>query len=662
MVFARAAPEQDRVLIGRNVRWLEGYADYRGADEGRLDLSRPAAAATTPIPIRPVGAATRPSASASRPADRTWRLAREYWEKCQNVDGSWGYTIQIAFRHRQHDLRRHHLAGDRRRHGASQRRPGDGRPHRLLPAAHRNAATTMPTASSGPSAGWGKTTPSAIIPGSHVNLLYYLYGLERAGRLTARRFLPLPVRPGQPDRGRLVPRGGRAAGPQSGQPVGLLDGHRIRRDQSADRHQLRPVVSLQRPLAGAAGQARTWPRRRLEPSPHDVANLTRYVESRWKRDLTWQVIDLQLASVEELLQTPVLYLCGSQSPLPDEPGQRKELARKLRDYLDRGGFLLAEAYCGGARLRRRLSRVDAGRVSRAGVQAAAAWSRNIRSGMPKRRSTRSSCGRVWGVEFGCRTSVIYVPPDPPQEPRPSLSCLWELSRPGRGEKHQPRGPGPNRRRPVAGLNVLAYATNRELKTKEDFFHHGQHAAAGRPGRARPAVRGHAAAPRRLQRRAAGAGEPHGVRRPRAEESARHVREELLDITDPALFDYHLVFMHGRTAFRLTDAERQRLKQYVERGGMLMADSICASRAFTESFRREMAAIFPTPQIGANSGRAIRLLGTTYGGFDLRTVSRRDPEATGRAAARWKPRSARSRPTWRASSSAITGAWSSRPTT
>jgi len=31
---------------------------------------------------------------------------------------------------------------------------------------------------------------------------------------------------------------------------------------------------------------------------------------------------------------------------------------------------------------------------------------------------------VWGVEFGCRTSVVYLPPDPPADPRPSLSCLW----------------------------------------------------------------------------------------------------------------------------------------------------------------------------------------------------------------------------------------------
>ena len=67
---------------------------------------------------------------------------------------------------------------------------------------------------------------------------------------------------------------------------------------------------------------------------------------------------------------------------------------------------------------------------------------------------------------------------------------------------------------------------------------------------------------------------------------------LLDITDHALFDYHLVFMHGRNSFHLTDRERAQLKTYVQRGGMILADSICANKAFTESFRREMLAVFP----------------------------------------------------------------------
>jgi hypothetical protein len=85
----------------------------------------------------------------------------------------------------------------------------------------------------------------------------------------------------------------------------------------------------------------------------------------------------------------------------------------------------------------------------------------------------------------------------------------------------------------------------------------------------------------------------------------------------------MVFMHGRTAFRLTDNERRQLKQFIVRGGMLLADSVCASRAFSESFRREMAAIFPDQKL-ERIPVTDPLLGTAYGGFDLRTVSRRDP--------------------------------------
>ncbi len=105
------------------------------------------------------------------------------------------------------------------------------------------------------------------------------------------------------------------------------------------------------------------------------------------------------------------------------------------------------------------------------------------------------------------------------------------------------------------------------------------------------------------------------------------REELLNLTDEALFDYHLVFMQGRNAFHFTDPEREQLKKYIERGGMVFADSICASQAFTDSFRREMAAIFPQnklERIPADDP----LLSTKYGGFDLKIVTRRDPQNRG----------------------------------
>ena len=95
--------------------------------------------------------------------------------------------------------------------------------------------------------------------------------------------------------------------------------------------------------------------------------------------------------------------------------------------------------------------------------------------------------------------------------------------------------------------------------------------------------------------------------------------------------------------------------------MLLADSICASPEFTKSFRSEMAAIFSNRKL-ERIPVADPLPSITYGGSDLRIVSRRDPATAPPAADGSKPRSTRFRPTWKASSLATAGAWSSRNTT
>jgi hypothetical protein len=101
---------------------------------------------------------------------------------------------------------------------------------------------------------------------------------------------------------------------------------------------------------------------------------------------------------------------------------------------------------------------------------------------------------------------------------------------------------------------------------------------------------------------------------------------MIGISDEKLFNYHLVFMHGRRDFRLTPAERTRLGDYLERGGTLFADSICASKAFVEAFRRELTAVLP--------GHSIErippddpLFTSAFGGYDIRQVSLRDPETS-----------------------------------
>jgi hypothetical protein len=58
-----------------------------------------------------------------------------------------------------------------------------------------------------------------------------------------------------------------------------------------------------------------------------------------------------------------------------------------------------------------------------------------------------------------------------------------------------------------------------------------------------------------------------------------------------LFSFPLVIMTGEGDFTLPQIERDALKQYIERGGFLLASAGCSSQEWDRSFRREMAAIF-----------------------------------------------------------------------
>jgi Domain of unknown function (DUF4159) len=58
-----------------------------------------------------------------------------------------------------------------------------------------------------------------------------------------------------------------------------------------------------------------------------------------------------------------------------------------------------------------------------------------------------------------------------------------------------------------------------------------------------------------------------------------------------LFNFPLVIMTGEGAFELSGQERENLRQYVERGGFLLASAGCSSPEWDRSFRREMATVF-----------------------------------------------------------------------
>jgi hypothetical protein len=103
---------------------------------------------------------------------------------------------------------------------------------------------------------------------------------------------------------------------------------------------------------------------------------------------------------------------------------------------------------------------------------------------------------------------------------------------------------------------------------------------------------------------------------------------LVDPAEPGLFDYHLVFMHGRQGFTFDAPRRQRLKAFLERGGTLLADSVCASPGFTTAFRAEIAAILPEATLEEIPADDPLYTKGEYGGYDVRTVTLREPAGGG----------------------------------
>ncbi len=59
-----------------------------------------------------------------------------------------------------------------------------------------------------------------------------------------------------------------------------------------------------------------------------------------------------------------------------------------------------------------------------------------------------------------------------------------------------------------------------------------------------------------------------------------------------LFEFPLVIMTGEGAFELPDGERQNLRKFVDNGGLLLASAGCSSPEWDNSFRAEMAKVFP----------------------------------------------------------------------
>jgi hypothetical protein len=74
------------------------------------------------------------------------------------------------------------------------------------------------------------------------------------------------------------------------------------------------------------------------------------------------------------------------------------------------------------------------------------------------------------------------------------------------------------------------------------------------------------------------------------------RFHAVKLASDELFGFPLVIMTGEGNFQLADRERENLRSFVERGGLLLASAGCSSTDWDRSFRREMVRTFPSGRL------------------------------------------------------------------
>ena len=80
------------------------------------------------------------------------------------------------------------------------------------------------------------------------------------------------------------------------------------------------------------------------------------------------------------------------------------------------------------------------------------------------------------------------------------------------------------------------------------------------------------------------------------EKVSHIRTSRrfnqVELESETLFMHPFAVMTGEGRFRLTDAERQNLRNYLLAGGFVVASAGCSNHLWDQSFREEIALVFP----------------------------------------------------------------------
>jgi hypothetical protein len=608
MAFAQAGEGKDRELIARNVQWLlEAMKDsgWSYTPNGATDNSN------TQYAVLGLHAGIE----AGVPVNKT-ALARirKYMLESQ-MSGSWGYD-----------------------------RGGDRAPRLTMTCAglcnlmitgmdlevgkqHMEAGEIKDCGKydeNGPVADalrWiGGRFPAEIHPGNTRRDLdtdypfYCLYGIERTGRLTGRRFL------GGHDWyevgcNYLVATQNKGDGYWQGRN---LDGSPILATSFALLFLAKgrtPVMLTK--LAYGPREYEGW---------NNKHNDTRHVVEFTSRELfkkiplAWQIFDVrsgvnaETASerrrlAQELLPSPIVYFNGHGDTRIGD--REREI---LKEYIENGGFILAEACCGKEAFQRQFQALLDDILPGSDLRQ-----------LPDDHPIWTASGKfllepnnpfpLYGVQHGCKWVAIF-------SPKP-MAYYWEAN-----DTKSPEG----RAAFQLAANIIAYATGLEPprpRLTEVIIPRDDNKERVRRGYLKVG---------QLRYTPNGGGDwrpaPKAMRNLMGE-----VRKAGLDVLletatiDPSVesvVNYRFLYMHGRSGFTERAQDLEHLHFNLTSGGLLLADACCGSPAFDAAFRTFMDTLWAKEKLKLEPiPLSDELFSAELNGQQIRTVRCRRPKADGK---------------------------------
>ncbi len=560
MVLAEVNDPRDQPQIQSNVNWLlnamrPGFAgwSYGPGLDGGGDFSN------TQYALLGLQAGKQ---AGVRIPDAAWKVILDLYKLSQSGDGAWGYTVGDP-----NPRLTMTLAGFCGLHIAGlELKKGRQRLNRETGVAERCGEYEEDPFIE-------KTLRWLARPGHFgyelANHMYYnIYGVERAGRLSGRRFLA--GRDWYREGCEFLIRKQQRDGSWNG---GAFDGGTIGATSFA-------LLFLSKGRTPVLISKLAWGTDGWNNKHHDMKHVVEFCsrELFQKAPLGWQIFDCRKADpnrirqeAAELLQSPIVYLNGHEAPRFTDV--QKEIVKK---YLQEGGFLLAEACCGSTDFTQGFRELMRELFDKEMVPVAA--DHPVYHSYVPFKPNEAAQFPLERLDLGCKTVVILAT-------RP-LAGWWEenLSNEAKGL--------------IAfrlAANIVAYATNMErpkpkltgveiaddaveIKRARNFLEVGQirHGGDWEPA-------------------------PNAMRHLMAYLRQTHKLDVSLAKTDvrpahPELFHHGFLYMHGRGPFEFDAAALKNLRAHLTTGGLLLADACCGSEEFDKSFREAIRGVFPDAQL------------------------------------------------------------------